>query len=242
MEAVKVKNLSYRYQAEGAAILKKVSFDIIRGEIVTLMGLSGCGKSTLCYCLSGIIPNCLGGIMEGEVLVNGINTRGSRLACLAGEVGMVFQDPDTQLFSPTVEDEIAFAPENMCLPPMRIRERIDYVIGLLGIASLRRANPQQLSGGEKHLVALASVLALDPSVLVLDEVLSQLDQAGREKVAYALEKLRCQGKTIITVEHDLKTAVIADRIMVMQSGELTRYERKETLLADRDFLLASQLI
>ncbi len=242
MEAVKVKNLSYRYQAKGAVILKDISFEIVRGEIITVMGLSGCGKSTLCYCLSGIASNCWSGIMEGEVLINGINIRGSRLAGLASEVGMVFQDPDTQLFSPTVEDEIAFAPENMCLPPVRIRERVDYVIDLLGIGSLRRANPQQLSGGEKHLVALASVLALDPSVLILDEVLSQLDQRGRENIAYALGKLRNQEKTIITVEHDLKTTAIADRIMVMQSGELTRFEPRRTLLADRDFLLASRLI
>lgn len=242
MKAVIVKNLSYRYQAEGKDILKNISFDVIRGEIITLMGLSGCGKSTLCCCLSGIIPNCQGGIMEGEVLINGIDTRDYGVARLAREVGIVFQDPDTQLFSPTVEDEIAFAPENMCLSPIRIRERMDYAVDLLGIGSLRNANPHQLSGGEKHLVALASVLTLDPSVLVLDEALSQLDHAGRRKVAHALEKLRSQGKTIIAVEHDLKTAVIADRIMVMQNGELTRYEPRETFLADRDFLLSSRLI
>ncbi|MGS0763661.1 energy-coupling factor ABC transporter ATP-binding protein [Syntrophomonas curvata] len=242
MKAVVVENLSYRYQAEGLAILKKLSFDIARGEIVVLTGLSGCGKSTLCYCLSGIIPNCRGGIMEGKVLINGKNTRDSGVACLAEEVGMVFQDPDTQLFSPTVEDEIAFAPENMCLSPIHIRERVDYAVDLLGIGSLIEVNPHQLSGGEKHLVALASVLTLDPPVLVLDEVLSQLDHAGRKKVARALEKLRSQGKTIIAVEHDIKTAVIADRIIVMQNGELIRYEPRETLLADRDFLLASRLI
>lgn len=242
MKAITVKNLNYRYQTGGKPILKKLSFDIARGETIVLMGLSGCGKSTLCYCLSGIIPNYWGGEMEGEVLVNGTNTRGSRVAALASHVGMVFQDPETQLFSPTVEDEIAFAPENMCLPRDSIRERTDYVVDLLGIDSLIRANPHQLSGGEKHLVALASVLTLDPSILVLDEVLSQLDFTGRQKVAWALEKLHQQGKTIIAVEHDLKTAVIADRIMVMQSGELIRYERKEELLADRDFLLASRLI
>ena len=242
MKAVSVKNLSYQYQAEGAPILKKLSFDIIRGEIVALMVLSGCGKSTLCYCLSGIIPHYWSGIMEGDVLVNGINTQDSRVASLAREIGMVFQDPDTQLFSPTVEDEIAFAPENMCLPPAIIQEKIDYVLDLLGISSLRRAAPQQLSGGEKHLVALASVLTLDPSILVLDEVLSQLDSTGRRKVSQALEKLRYQGKTIITVEHDLQTTMIADRIMVMQSGELTRYAPRETLLADKDFLMASHLI
>ncbi|MDD4802480.1 MAG: ABC transporter ATP-binding protein [Syntrophomonas sp.] len=242
MKAVVVKNLSYRYQSEGAEVLKNLAFEIVQGEIVVLMGLSGCGKSTLAYCLSGIIPHCWSGIMDGEVLINGKNTREFGVARLALEVGMVFQNPDTQLFSPTVEDEIAFAPENMCLPPVRIRERVDYVLDLLGIGALRDANPYQLSGGEKHLVALAAVLALDPPVLVLDEVMSQLDQVGKKNVADALEKLRQQGKTIITVEHDLETVNFADRIMVMEGGELIRYDRKEILLADRDFLAACRLV
>lgn len=220
MKAVVVKHLSYRYQAEGALVLKDLSFEILRREIVVLMGLSGCGKSTLCYCLSGIIPHCWGGMMDGEILINGKNTRNFGVARLALEVGMVFQNPDAQLFSPTVEDEIAFAPENMCLPPERIKERIDYVIDLLGISSLREANPYQLSGGEKHLVALAAVLSLDPPVLVLDEVMSQLDYTGKKRVADALAKLRDQGKTIIAVEHDLETLTIADRMMVMENGKL----------------------
>lgn len=223
MKAVIVENLSYRYHIEGAPVIKNLSFEVLQKEMVLLMGLSGCGKSTLCYCLSGIIPHCWGGIMDGKILINGKSTLDFGVALLAREVGMVFQNPDTQLFSPTVEDEIAFAPENMCLPPEHIRERVDYVIELLGINALRNANPYQLSGGEKHLVALASVLALDPPVLVLDEVLSQLDYAGKRKVADALDKLRHQGKTIIAVEHDLETFTIADRIMVMEDGKLTSY-------------------
>ncbi len=241
-EAVVVQGLSYRYRSGESPVLDNINFQVARGEIVAVMGLSGCGKSTLCFCLSGIIPHCGGGVMEGEVLVNGQNTRELRLARLALEVGMVFQNPDNQLFSPTVEDEIAFAPENMCLPPERIRERVDYVIDLLGINALREANPYELSGGEKHLVALAAVLALDPPVLVLDEVMSQLDYAGKKKVADALQKLRYQGKTIIAVEHDLETVTFADRLMVIDNGELVRLDRTETLLADRDFLLASRLI
>lgn len=236
MNVVVVENLSYKYRAEGALVLKNLAFEIVRGEIVVLMGLSGCGKSTLCYCLSGIIPHFRGGMMDGKVWINGKNTRDFRVARLAREVGLVFQNPDTQLFSPTVEDEIAFAPENLCLPPVGIRKRVDEVISLLGIDALREANPYQLSGGEKHLVALAAVLALDPPVLVLDEVMSQLDQGGKKKVADAVEKLRQQGKTIIAVEHDLETVSIADRVMVMESGELVSYDRKEILLADKNFL------
>ncbi len=242
MKAVEVRGLNYGYHVDGPTVLKNINFQVNPGEMIGVMGLSGCGKSTLCYCLTGIIPHSRGGRLEGEVLVNGKNTREHTIARLALEVGMVFQNPDTQLFSPTVEDEIAFAPENMCLPPDHIQERVDYVIDLLGIDALREANPYQLSGGEKHLVALASVLALNPPVLVLDEVMSQLDSMGREKVAAALQKLRHQGKTIIAVEHDLQTIAFADRLMVIDHGELVRFDRTEILLADRDFWAASQLI
>ncbi|MEN6392018.1 MAG: ABC transporter ATP-binding protein [Syntrophomonas sp.] len=239
MHAIVVENLSYKYRAEGAVTLNNLAFEIVRGEIVVLTGLSGCGKSTLCYCLSGIIPHCRGGMMDGQVWINGKNTRDFRVASLALEVGMVFQNPDTQLFSPTVEDEIAFAPENMCLPPAAIRERVDEVINLLGINALREANPYLLSGGEKHLVALAAVLALDPPVLVLDEVMSQLDQGGKKRVNAVVEKLRHRGKTIIAVEHDLEAVTVADRVMIMESGEIVSYDTEEIHLAEKPFLTRS---
>lgn len=242
MDAVVVQDLTYRYRTGGPVILKGLNFQVSQEEIVAVTGLSGCGKSTLCFCLNGIIPHCWGGEMTGEVLVNGKNTREHRIARLALEVGVVFQNPDTQLFSPTVEDEIAFAPENMCLPPDRIRERVEYVIALLGIDALREANPYHLSGGEKHLVALAAVLALDPPILVLDEAMSQLDAGGKKKVAAVLERLRDQGKTIIIVEHDLQTVAFADRLMVLGNGEIARFDRTETLLSDKDFLSANRLL
>lgn len=215
MKPVIVENLSYSYQAERAKVIRNISFEAAKRELLVFTGLSGCGKSTLAYCLSGIIPHCVPGIISGNVLINGKNTRELNLARLALEVGLVFQNPDNQLFSPTVEDEIAFGPENMCLPPVTIRERVDYVIDLLEINALREANPYLLSGGEKHLVALAAVLALDPTILVLDEVMSQLDHIGKNKVADALKKLRYEGKTIIAMEHDLEALAFADRIITM---------------------------
>lgn len=242
MEAVVVQGLTYQYQPGGPFVLKGLDFQVGRGEIVVVTGLSGCGKSTLCFCLSGAIRHNRDGVMAGEVVVNGKNIREMRGASLALEVGMVFQDPDTQLFSPTVEDEIAFAPENLCLPPDRIRETVDHVLDLLGIAALREANPYQLSGGEKQLVALAAVLALDPPVLIVDEVMSQLDAGGREKVAAVLERLRGMGKTIIAVEHNLEAVAFADRLIVLENGALVRLDRAETLLADRNFMTARRLI
>ena len=242
MEAVVAQGLTYQYQPGGPFVLKGLEFQVGRGEIVVVTGLSGCGKSTLCFCLSGAIRHNRDGVMAGEVVVNGKNIREMRGASLALEVGMVFQDPDTQLFSPTVEDEIAFAPENLCLPPDRIRETVDHVLDLLGIAALREANPYQLSGGEKQLVALAAVLSLDPPVLIVDEVMSQLDAGGRKKVAAVLERLRGMGKTIIAVEHNLEAVAFADRLIVLENGALVRLDRTETLLADRNFMTARRLL
>ena len=242
MEAVVVQGLTYQYQSGGSFVLKGIDFQVNQGEMVVVTGLSGCGKSTLCFCICGAVHHNRDGVMAGEVLVNGKNIRKLRAASLALEVGMVFQDPDTQLFSPTVEDEIAFAPENLCLPPNRIRERVEHVLDLLGIVALREANPYRLSGGEKHLVALAAVLALDPPVLVLDEVMSQLDTTGKKRVAAALERLRDAGKTIIAVEHNLEAIAFADRLMVLEGGILVRFDRTETLLTDQDFMIARRLI
>ncbi|MDD4237301.1 MAG: ABC transporter ATP-binding protein [Desulfotomaculaceae bacterium] len=221
--------------------MKNISFKVAPGEIVALIGLSGCGKSTLCLCLGGIIPHYLGGELTGRVSVNGKDTKEYKVAQLALEVGLVFQDPDTQLFSPTVEDEIAFAPENLCLPVEEIGSRINKVLDILGISALRKENPNRLSGGQKHLVAMGAVLALEPAILVLDEVLAQLDPVGKKTINDILLDLRQQGKTILIVEHDLETVSIADRVLVLENGLLLRDGQAETVLADREFLLRHKL-
>ncbi len=241
-KAVVIRGLSYQYQPGGPFALKNISFQAARGEIVMVTGLSGCGKSTLCFCIGGVIDYNRNGVMTGEILLNGKNAGNIRKAAMALEVGVVFQNPDTQLFSPTVEDEIAFGPENLCLPPGRIQERVEQVINLLDIGALREANPCRLSGGEKHLVALAAVLAIDPPVLVLDEVMSQLDQSGKNRVQSVLQRLCKAGKTIIAVEHDLAAVAFSHRVMVMVVGILVRCGNTETLLADRDFMRARKLI
>jgi energy-coupling factor transport system ATP-binding protein len=242
MEAVVVRGLTYRYVPGGPAVLQNVYFNVRQGEILAVTGLSGCGKSTLCYCLGGFIPHCQGGEMSGEILINGKNTRNLRMAALALEVGMVFQDPDTQLFSPTVEDEVAFAPENLCLAPDRIRERVDQGLKTLGMCSFTEVNPNRLSGGEKQKIALAAVLALDPSVLILDEVMSQLDDESRKQVVGVLQNLKEAGKTIIVVEHNLEVLHFADRLMVMRDGRPVSLGLTEHFLNDREFLLAQHLV
>jgi len=240
MDAIVVDSLTYRYPA-GREVLKNINFRVGPGEIVAVLGLSGCGKSTLCLCLGGIIPHYLGGELTGQVWVNGKNTRDYKVARLALEVGLVFQDPDTQLFSATVEDEIAFAPENLCLPAEAVRERVDSVLEMLGIGALRQANPSKLSGGQKHLVAMGTVLALDPAILVLDEVMAQQDSWGKRMIKDILVDLRRQGKTILIVEHDLESVSIADRVLVLEDGFLIWDGQAADILKEREFLLRHKL-
>ncbi|OPX86460.1 MAG: Energy-coupling factor transporter ATP-binding protein EcfA1 [Pelotomaculum sp. PtaB.Bin104] len=242
MDAIIVDNLSYRYQPSGEQILKNISFNIKQGESVAIFGLSGCGKSTLCLCLGGIIPHYLGGELTGRVQVSGKDIKDHKVAQLALEVGLVFQDPDTQLFLPTVEDEIAFAPENLCLPPEEVGRRVNDIINLLGLDDFRQRSPGQLSGGQKYLVALGAVLALEPGILVLDEVMAQLDSAGKRKIKNILFNLRCAGKTIVIVEHDQEIFSIADRILVLEEGALIRDGLASELLADEDFLTRHKLL
>lgn len=242
MDAVVVRDLTYQYQQGSPPVLKDIAFQVKQGEVMAVAGLSGCGKSTLCHCISGIIRLNRDGVMAGDIMINGNNIREMTGAKLAFEAGIVFQDPETQLFSPTVEDEIAFAPENMCLPPDIILARVNQVIKLLGIEALRYANPCHLSGGEKHLVALAAVLALDPPLLILDEVMSQLDVTGKQKVAEALSILRDKGKTVVMVEHDLETVAFTDRMTVMEHGRIICCDLTASLLSDRNFLFARGLL
>lgn len=154
---------------------------------------------------------------------------------------LMFGQTDTQ--TPDASRSAKWVREiDVTLPPDRIRERVDQVIARLGIEAFREADPNRLSGGEKHLVALASVLALDPPVLVLDEVMSGLDAGGRMMVAEVLKTLRCQGKTVIAVEHDFESVAFADRILVLDGGAIARWDRTELILADRDWLAARRLI
>lgn len=209
MIAVQAKSISFRYKGQTDKVLANVSLALKSGQIVALTGPSGSGKSTLGYCLSGVIPDLIEGEFSGSVH-------------LQGRAGIVFQDPDTQIFLPTVEDELAFAPENLCLPRQEIGDRISGVLTLLGLEELRMADPAKLSGGQKQLVVLGGVLTLAPEIIVLDETLSQLDIAARERVKRVLLALKRQGRTIIMIEHERKIIDIADQIWVLERGRLSR--------------------
>ena len=229
MEAVRVENLSFAYPG-GQPLLRELSFSIASGETVVFAGLSGCGKTTLCRILCGVIPNAIRGTLQGSVSLFGQPVAGRSLAQLAPTAGLLFQDPDDQLVCTTVEDELAFAPENLCMPPEEIARLVERTLEAFGLTALRLRDPGTLSGGQKKLVALASLLTLDPKLLLLDEPMSNLDAQGRALVQAQIARLRAQGRTIVIVEHDLRLAEDAGRWMIFENGALVEDAPPQALL------------
>jgi energy-coupling factor transport system ATP-binding protein len=242
MNAVEVRNLSFAY-FRGKTVLRDVSFSVSEGEVFVIAGLSGSGKTTLCELICGVIPHAIKGEVSGEISVMGLDPVKAGLPQTALRAGLVFQDADSQIICTTVEDELAFGPENLCLPPDEIKRRVDMLLVEFGLEALREVNPSHLSGGEKKLLAIASVLALSPPVLVLDEPMSGLDEDGRSLVRAAIEVQRQSGRTIVIVEHDSNLATYADRWLLLQSGSAaacntpTNILRQENLLKELRLLL-----
>ncbi len=216
MIALQARELSFSYGE--TPLFSDVSISVSEGECVALTGPSGCGKSTLCYILSGIIPRSIEGYLAGDVRLFGDKPDELSLTETVKRVGVVFQSPDSQLFSPTIEDEVAFGPENLCVPREEIDKRIVAALTSVGMQDFRYANPVQLSGGQKQLVALAAVLALEPRALIFDESLSQLDSDSTALVKHAILVQKQQGKAILIVEHDEENLDIADRIYTFANG------------------------
>ncbi|HET90392.1 MAG TPA: ATP-binding cassette domain-containing protein [Chloroflexi bacterium] len=202
--------------------LRGVNLHVEQGEFLSIMGPTGAGKTTLCLALNGIIPHSLGGTFRGDVIVGGLDTKVQTVPTLAARVGVVFQDPDSQFFTMTVEDEVAFGPETLGLPPAEIRERVDWALGVVGMSDCRARSPLRLSGGQKQRVAIAAILAMKPDVLVLDEPTSGLDQRGKVEVFRAIEELRRrEGLTILMVEQDAEQiAAFSDRVAILQAGQV----------------------
>ncbi|MCL2677853.1 MAG: energy-coupling factor ABC transporter ATP-binding protein, partial [Clostridiales bacterium] len=171
------EKLSFAYQDE-FWLFKDVDFCLRAGEIVGLMGPSGCGKSTLGYCLSGVIPHIYQGNMRGKVFLEGKDISALKLAEIAQKLGLVFQDPDTQLFSATLEDDVVFGPENLCRSRPEMEASLRRSLAATNMTAHRLRNPKTLSGGQAQLAALSAVLALDPRILIFDEAMSHLDQKG----------------------------------------------------------------
>ncbi len=209
---IKVQDVRFRYDPEQPKYaVDGVSLDIRRGEFVAVLGANGCGKSTLAKHFNAILlPEA------GTVLVEGMDTRNEdHLYDVRQKVGMVFQNPDNQIVATIVEEDVAFAPENLGVPPEEIRTRIDEAMKLAGIYEKREAAPYKLSGGQKQRVAIAGVIAMRPDCLVMDESTAMLDPHGRAQVMKTIRQLRAAGITIVSITHYMEEAAQADRVLVM---------------------------
>ena len=231
---ISIKNLTFYYSGSDRSALRDINLEIEDGEFVLLTGPSGGGKSSLCRCLNGLIPQFYGGKITGRVGVNGLDVMKHSTKELATMVGMVFQDPENQLVAMDVDSELAFGLENLAFAKEVIARRVEEALDTVGIVSLRHRATSELSGGEKQRVAIASVLALYPDILVLDEPTSELDPKGAEDVLNVVERLNDElGITVILVEHRLDRVVAhSDRIVVLENGMITADGVPRVILGD----------
>jgi len=216
----KISGLSHYYnqgQENQVVALADINLEIKRGEFVTVIGTNGSGKSTLAKHLNALLlPS------KGRVLVKDMDTRDAgRLWDIRQTVGMVFQNPDNQIVATTVEEDVAFGPENLGIPPAEIRRRVDEVLAVVDMEEFRQAAPHLLSGGQKQRVAIAGVIAMRPECVVLDEPTAMLDPSGREEVMATVLKLnREEGITVVHITHYMEETVWSDRVLVMDAGRI----------------------
>jgi len=234
---IEIKDLFVQYDGAQKA-LDGLSLNVEPGEFVLLTGPSGCGKSTLARCLNGLIPHASQATMTGLVTVDGVSTFERTVAEMATHVGLVFQNPSTQLFGSTVMEEVAFGPRNLGLSPAEVAERSSFALEATGIEHLTERATNSLSAGEQQRVAIAAVLAMRPRLLVLDEPTSNLDLKGTMAVLETLNRLRQEhGLTILIIEHRLREAgAFASRVVVMSEGAVVLNGPAETVFAERILL------
>ncbi len=237
-EAISLKDVTYCYPGVQQPALQNINLEINAGEFIGVVGANGSGRSSLCYTLNGLIPHSFGGTLEGHVIVQGADTSGSTPAQIAQRVGMVFSDPEAQLTQLTVADEVAFGPANLGLPPQQIYQIITDTLKLVQLEGLEDRNTHSLSGGQQQRLAIASVLAMSPEILILDEPTSNLDPKGTYEVFSIVTKLNQDNKTtIVMVEHQVDLlAQFATRILVMDHGKLIADGPPEEILSQVDLM------
>ena len=217
---IEFQDVSYRYPRTKRWVITHLNLSLKQGDFVAVMGENGAGKSTVCQMLNGIIPNSVGGNLRGNVLIHGMETRSAGISQLATKVGIVLEDPETQLFTTSVDSEVAFGPENLCLPVDEIRERVKWALDVVRLKGFEHRMPTALSGGQKQRLAIAANIAMRPDILVLDEATSQLDPVGVEEVLSVARELNQKyGMTIVmATDASEMIARLMDWVVVLDKG------------------------
>ena len=220
--AVKIENLSFTYSGGEKPALNKINLEIKRGEYLGIMGLNGAGKTTLGLSINGIVPQSTMGLYDGKVTVEGLDTATTPVREMARTVGIVFDNPEFQMSQVSAAEEVALGLENLGVPNEEMPPRVSAALGTVGLAGFEERSPMGLSGGQQQRLAIASVLAMQPKILFMDEPTSNLDPIGKEEVFELARKLnREEGMTVIVAEHEAEVlAAYADRIVVLHQGEI----------------------
>ena len=233
---IEIKNFSYKYPLEDKNVLENLNLKIEKGEFWAVIGKNGSGKTTLCNALRRFVPDFYKGEVTGEILVDGKNLKDFSPKELVTKIGFVFQNPFTQIsgVKDTVFEEIAYGLENLAVEKEKIIKRVNETLKLLEIEHLKDKNPQEMSGGQKQRVALASIIVMDPEILVIDEPTSQLDPKGTQDIFKIINIMAKKGKTIILVEHKLELiAEYAEKIVVLDEGKIILSGDKKEILNNR---------
>ena len=234
MGLIEVKDLKYTYPHSEKPVLMDISLTVQPGEFILLTGPSGCGKTTFCRCLNGLVPKFYSGVMEGTVKIAGLDTRENPIMRLAQHVGLIFQNPDNQIFALTVEKDIAFGLENLGVCKDKMYKEIEWAVETTGLQQLRQRATHELSGGQKQRLTIASVLAMRPEIIVMDEPTAFLDPVGAEHIFSVLDHLNKElGITIILIEHRMDLAAkYVDRMIVFNKGRVVNDGEPAKVFAD----------
>lgn len=238
--AIEVRDLWWRYSRDTGWVLKGVDLAVQKGESVCVVGPTGAGKTTLLSFIQSLLPHSFPlGEMKGEVEVDGADTKSTRAAQLAGRVGMVFEDAESQFVFPTVEDDLVFGLENLNLSRKEAGERLRVIQEEFGIGELMGRTAAELSGGQKQRVSIAGLVAVQPKVLLLDEPTAELDPLGKSEVMDLVRKIKSRlGTTLVIVEQDLEDVIgLADRFILLDEGKILLEGEPRKFFADPEFLL-----
>ena len=228
------ENFSYSYPTTPNALVD-IDLKIYRGEVFGVIGPNGAGKSTFCKSLNGLVPHFYGGTVKGRVLVDGMDTLEHTTSELSMKVGLVFQEPETQLsgLALTVEDEVGFGLSMLGFPSEVIRKRTREALEKVGLKGFEKRSPSELSGGEQQRLAIATVLAMEPEIMVLDEPVALLDPIGKSEVLSVVKELAVEGSTIVIAEHEIEElAYFADRILVLNEGRMVSLDDSKRVLSE----------